>query len=170
MGKGRQHGHFKTSENVLFGYCFSTMKENGRVICFFRTFEWLKKHFHAHLLSSEDNHQAYAIAPTLAYSIHEPGDETSLVGIAAFLQELRLLIQQYFNIVHYVGWALWKHSPKMLDCVHFSGHDRPLKCPLRLLLPAFSCIASAVRTFVIARKDRLGSQWMIIKMGYKGLR
>jgi hypothetical protein len=39
VGKGRQHGHFKTSENVLFGYCFSTMKENGRVICFFRTFE-----------------------------------------------------------------------------------------------------------------------------------
>ena len=81
----------------------------------------MEKHFHVHLLSSEDNNHVYAKAPTLAYSFHEPVDETSLGGIAAFFQELRLLIQQYFNIVHYVGCTLRKYSPKMLDCLHFSG-------------------------------------------------
>ena len=68
----------------------------------------MEKHVHAHLLSSEDNHHVYAKAPTLAYWFHEPCDDTSLGGIAAFLQSLRLLIQQYFNIVHYIGCTLWQ--------------------------------------------------------------
>jgi hypothetical protein len=39
---------------------------------------------------------------TLAFSFHELGDEASLVAIT-ILQELRLLIQQYFDNVDYVG-------------------------------------------------------------------
>ena len=63
----------------------------------------MEKHYRAHLLSREYNHHVYAKAPTRAYSFHELGDEASLVGIAAILPELCLLIQQYFDIVDYVG-------------------------------------------------------------------
>ena len=63
---------------------------------FFRTFR-------AHLVSSEYNHHVYTKALTLSYSFHELVDEASLVGIAAILPELRLLIQEYFDIVDYVG-------------------------------------------------------------------
>ena len=67
-----------------------------RVKMFFRTFR-------AHLVSSEYNHHVYTKALTLSYSFHELVDEASLAGIAAILPELRLLIQQYFYIVDYVG-------------------------------------------------------------------
>jgi hypothetical protein len=52
-------------------------------------------------------HKAYfyvhAKATALVYSFHKLGNEASLVGIAAIFLELRLLIQQYFDIVDYVG-------------------------------------------------------------------
>jgi hypothetical protein len=48
----------------------------------------------AHLLSREYNHHVYTKAS---------GDEASLVAITAILPELCLLIQQYFNIVDYIG-------------------------------------------------------------------
>ena len=63
---------------------------------FFRTFR-------AHLVSSEYNHHVYTKALTLSYSFHELVDEASLVGIAAILPHLHLLIQQYFDITNYVG-------------------------------------------------------------------
>ena len=45
----------------------------------------------------------YAKATALDYSFHKLGNEASLVGVAAILLELRLLIQQYFDVVDYVG-------------------------------------------------------------------
>jgi hypothetical protein len=54
----------------------------------------------------------------------------------------------------------------MLECVHFSGHGRSMKCPIGILLPIFSYIASSVRSCGIVHKDRPVGQWMIIKMGY----
>jgi hypothetical protein len=62
----------------------------------------MEKLYRVHLPSNEYNHHVYAKAPTLTYSFHELGDGSSLVGIAVILPELRLLIQQYFNIVDYV--------------------------------------------------------------------
>jgi len=76
-----------------------------------------------HLLGSEHNNHVYTKTPTLAYSFHELGDEASFVGIVANLPELRLLIQQYFDIVYYIkrAWlcsyqGIWQatemfHSP-----------------------------------------------------------
>jgi hypothetical protein len=58
----------------------------------------MEKLYRVHLPSNEYNHHIYAKAPTLTYSFHG----SSLVGIAVILPELRLLIQQYFNIVDYV--------------------------------------------------------------------
>jgi hypothetical protein len=58
-----------------------------------------------HLLGSEHNQHVYTKTPTLAYSFHELGDEVSFVGIVAILPELRLLIQQYFDIVYYIRRA-----------------------------------------------------------------
>ena len=55
------------------------------------------------LLSGEYNHHVYAKASELEYSFNELGHESSLVGIAAILPELLFLIQQYFDIVDYVG-------------------------------------------------------------------
>jgi hypothetical protein len=106
----------------------------------------MEKPYHAHLLSNEYNHHVYAKAPTLAYSSHELGEEASLVGIAAILSELRLLIQQYFDIV--VHFTVNK-VPGVLDWVHIGGHCRPLKCINRLLLPEFSYNASSVWSGVI---------------------
>ena len=60
---------------------------------------------YVHLLGSEYNHHVYTKTPTLAYSFHELGDEASFVGIVANLPELRLLIQQYFDIVYYIKHA-----------------------------------------------------------------
>ena len=44
-----------------------------------------------------------AKATTLVYLFHERSYVASLVGIAAILIKLRLLIQQYFDIADYVG-------------------------------------------------------------------
>jgi len=63
----------------------------------------MEKHYRARLLSSEYNHHMYAKAPPLAYSFHELCDKAPLVGSSVILPELRLLIQQYFDIVDYVG-------------------------------------------------------------------
>jgi len=57
--------------------------------------ECTKEHYRAHLLSSEQNHYAHA----LAYSFRELGDEVYLVGITVILPEMRLLFQQYFGIM-----------------------------------------------------------------------
>jgi hypothetical protein len=81
-------------------YFLSTIQENGRVII---CSELLEKHYRALLLSSKYNHHVYTKAPAFIYSFHELGDEASLVGIAAILPELCLLIQQYFDIVDYIG-------------------------------------------------------------------
>lgn len=96
----------------------------------------MEKPYRAHLLNSEYNYHVYVKAPALAYSYHELGAEVSLVGIPAIFQELRLLIQQYFEVVSPLAtWIL-------------------LQCQLCAVLR------------VIDRKDRSVSQWMIIKMGY----
>ena len=63
----------------------------------------MEKPYLTHLLSSEYNHHVYAKASALAYSFHKLGDEASLVGISAILPELYLLIQQYCDIMDYVG-------------------------------------------------------------------
>ena len=47
----------------------------------------MEKPYPAHLLSSKYIHHIYAKAPALAYSFHEPGNEASLVEIAAILPE-----------------------------------------------------------------------------------
>lgn len=52
------------------------------------------KPYRAHLLSREYNHHGYTKAS---------GDEASLGAITAILPKLCLLIQQYFNIVDYIG-------------------------------------------------------------------
>jgi hypothetical protein len=96
---------------------------------FFRTFR-------AHLVSSEYNHHVYTKALTLSYSFHELVDEASLVGIAAILPELRLLIQE-----------TWQ--PTEICQTH-----------------ELSCNVIHVRTSVIVYKYRPVNQWMIIKMGY----
>ena len=58
----------------------------------------------AHLFSAVSiYHHVNAKAPALAFSFNELGDEASLVGIAVILPELRLLIQQYFDIMDNVG-------------------------------------------------------------------
>ena len=62
----------------------------------------MEKSYRAYLPSSEHNRNIYTKAPALTYSFHELGDEFSLVGITVILPELRLSIQQYFNIVDYV--------------------------------------------------------------------
>jgi len=89
------------------------------------------------------------------------------VGIATILPELHLLIQQYFDIVEYVGslYAVNK-VPYVLDWVHIKEHVRPLKYVNRLLLHEFSYNTNNVQFGVIVHTDRPVSQWMIIKMGY----
>jgi hypothetical protein len=67
--------------------------------------ECTEKHCRTHLLSSECNYHVSAKAPALAYSFHELGAEASLVGIAAILPELPLLIQIYFDIVDFVDYV-----------------------------------------------------------------
>jgi hypothetical protein len=64
---------------------------------------YMEKPYRAHILSSECIHHLYAKAPSLTYSFHELGNEASLVEISAILPEWCLLIQQYFDIVDYVG-------------------------------------------------------------------
>ena len=63
----------------------------------------IEKPYRAHFLNREYNHHVYAKAPALAYSFHELGDEASLMGSAAILPDQRLLVQQYLDIVDYVG-------------------------------------------------------------------
>ena len=82
------------------------MQENGRVIFFSERFnECTEKPCRTHLLSSECNYHVNAKAPALAYSFHELGAKASLVGIAAILPELPLLIQIYFDIVDFVDYV-----------------------------------------------------------------
>lgn len=66
--------------------------------------ELLEKHYHAHLLSREYNHHVYTKTPALTtYSFHELGEKDSLVGSTTILPQKRLRIQQYVNIVDYIG-------------------------------------------------------------------
>jgi hypothetical protein len=68
----------------LFGNCFPTIYENGRVIIFSELLnKCMDKPYLAYLLSSEYNHHVYANAPTLGYSFDKLGDEASLVGMSA---------------------------------------------------------------------------------------
>jgi hypothetical protein len=52
-----------------------------------------------------------AKATTLVYLFHERSYVASLVGIAAILIKLRLLIQQYFDIADYVVSSYRQSSP-----------------------------------------------------------
>jgi hypothetical protein len=52
-----------------------------------------------------------AKATTLVYLFHERSYVASLVGIAAILSQLRLLIQQYFDIADYVVSSYRQSSP-----------------------------------------------------------
>jgi hypothetical protein len=71
-----------TFKKVLFCYCFSTIKENGRVIILSELLnERMEKLCRTHLLSSECNHYAYDKAPTLAYPFHELDTEASLAFV-----------------------------------------------------------------------------------------
>jgi hypothetical protein len=65
----------------------------------------MEKPCRTHLLSSECNYHVNAKAPTLAYAFHVLGAKASLVGIAAILPELPLLIQIYFDIVDFVDYV-----------------------------------------------------------------
>ena len=78
----------------LMSYLFSQLLNNH-----------MEKPLRAHLLSSERNHHFSAKAPTIAYLFHELGDEAYIVGITVMLQVMRLLFQQYFDIVDCV-WSL----------------------------------------------------------------
>jgi hypothetical protein len=49
-------------KNVLFGYCFSTIYENGRLIIFSELLnKCMDKPYLAHLLSSEYNHHVFRL-------------------------------------------------------------------------------------------------------------
>jgi len=52
-----------------------------------------------------------AKSTALVYLFQELGNEASLVGIAAIVPQLRLLIQQYFDIAAYVGSPYGQPSP-----------------------------------------------------------
>jgi len=76
-----------------------------------------------HLLSSE--HYQYGSA--VAYSFNELVDETSPVGIATILPELRLLIHQYFDIMDYVDSHYGHESPIRARLSSYNRTSQSLK-------------------------------------------
>jgi hypothetical protein len=91
------------------------------------------------------NIYSVADATALVYLFHELEYGLSLVGIASILPQLRLLIQQYFDIGG-LRWFILRQSS--FDFVHIREHGRPLKYGSHLLLP--ECSFNASYRYIVA--------------------